>query len=524
MSLAEACTATSFNPSLFGADILGLEANLVTNYSSSVAEAYRYVAPATELRNATFCNVTVTYTHPGQNDTINVEAWLPVDDWNGRFQAVGGGGWVAGRFFLSYEAMKGALAEGFATITTDAGLGDAQDSTPWALASPGNVNLYNLQNLASVSVEDEAVIGKSLIKNFYGRDPKYSYWTGCSQGGRQGLMLAQRYPTAYDGIIAGAPAIHWTEMFSYFQWPQQVMNELGYYPYACEFDAITSSAVAACDSLDGVTDGVISKVDECLTRFDPFTVVGNSIECPQLNGTKVQITREAATVVKATWQGMPILHGRQIYPGVAPGADLTGTNPKSFGQPGLLATNCTSGDCIGSPSPLGLQWLQLFVAKNPELDFTQLNRSQFDDLVYLGGQQYRSVISTQDTDLVKFRDAGGKMITFHGLADNIIPPKATENYYNAVADVLPDIHNFYRYFEAPGLGHCFGGASGQPTELFHQLRGWVENGTAPETSAIKLNAADGTEHSRILCAYPKQAELNAACGDVASAKCWSCTV
>jgi hypothetical protein len=109
-------------------------------------------------------------------------------------------------------------------------------------------------------------------------------------------------------------------------------------------------------------------------------------------------------------------------------------------------------------------------------------------------------------------------------ADNIIPPKATENYYNAVADISPDVRSFYRYFEVPGLGHCFGGVSSQPTQLFSQLRHWVENGTAPEVSAIKLNATDGTEHSRILCSYPKQAKFDSGCGNPASARCWSCAV
>ncbi|KAM0482212.1 hypothetical protein ACHAP7_004442 [Fusarium lateritium] len=422
-SLMQACNATTFSPSIYGTDILGIQANVVTNYSVAAPEAYRYVAPTIEEQNATFCNVTVSYTHPGQNDTIDVEAWLPIDTWNGRLQAVGGGGWVAGRFFLSYAAMRGAVADGFATISTNAGLGNALEAGPWALASPGNVNLYNLQNFGSVSLEEQrlsgltskAVLGKSLIKDFYGRGPEFSYWTGCSQGGRQGLMLAQRYPTAYDGIIAGAPAIHWTELFSYIQWPQQVMNVLGSYPPACEFDAITAAAIKACDGLDGVLDGVISKVDECLETFDPFTVIGKTIKCPELNGTHVRITKSAAAAVNATWQGISINNGRQTYHGIFPGAQLTGTSTNAYGQPGLLSTNCTSGSCVAAPVLLGVQWLQLFVAKNPDLDLATLSPSQFQDLVYAGQQQYSSIVGTQDADLTRFRDAGGKMISFHGL-------------------------------------------------------------------------------------------------------------
>lgn len=155
-SLVKACVPGTFNSlSLFGGEILSLETTLVSNYSAFVSAAFRLTAPDVQLTNATFCNITVSYTHPGQNDKIYVEAWLPTDNWNARFQAVGGGGWVAGRFYLSYVAMQGALADGYATITTDAGLGSATDAKYWAQISPGNVNLYNLQNLASVSLNDE---------------------------------------------------------------------------------------------------------------------------------------------------------------------------------------------------------------------------------------------------------------------------------------------------------------------------------------------------------------------------------
>lgn len=162
LSSIEFCTPSAFNLSLYGADILSIQANLVTNYSASVPEAFRYTFPSVELKDATFCNITVTYTHPGQNDRIITEAWLP-EEWNERFMAVGGGGWVAGRFFLSYNAMSGAIADGYATITTDAGLGSADEPSPWALNSPGNVNLYNLQNLGSVSLNDEVAIISSTI-------------------------------------------------------------------------------------------------------------------------------------------------------------------------------------------------------------------------------------------------------------------------------------------------------------------------------------------------------------------------
>ncbi|GAP91338.2 putative tannase and feruloyl esterase [Rosellinia necatrix] len=522
-SLAQACEPATFSGlDLFGAEIVSVRASLVSNYSASVPSAYRYTFPSTELVNATFCNVTVSYTHPGQNDNVIVEAWLPEkDDWNERFLAVGGGGWVAGRFFLSYAGMNGAIADGYATITTDAGLGSAMDASPWALLSPGNVNLYNLQNLGSTSLNDEAVLGKQFIQSYYGKPPKFSYWNGCSQGGRQGMMLAQRYPDAYDGIAAGAPAIYWTEFFASVQWPQQVMNMAGEYPYSCEIEAINAAAVSACDELDGVKDGIISLPDECLAQFDPFQLVGTHVNCTEAGGT-IQISNVAATVTNATWRGTTDADGKKLWHGLNPGSDLTGTDLRSYGQTGVAATDCTSGTCTGAPSILGQQWLELFIARNPGFDFSNLTHAEFDRFFRASGQMYRSMIGTGDADLRDFKNAGGKLVTFHGMNDNIIPPGGTKQYYDAVAEVIPDVHDFYRVFEVPGLGHCFGGASGTPTGLFAQLRRWVEDGAAPDQTAVDVTDLAGATQHRIVCAYPQRAEPVQGCADPAAADCWTC--
>ncbi|KAI0542175.1 Tannase/feruloyl esterase [Xylaria digitata] len=522
-SLLAACVPATFSGlSLFSGEITSLETTLVSNYSASVPSAYRFTAPSTQLINATFCNVTVSYTHPGQNDDIRVEAWLPTNNWNERFQAVGGGGWVAGRFYLSYVGMQGALADGYATITTDAGLGSAMDASPWAHVSPGNVNLYNLQNLASVSLNDEAIIGKQLVKSYYGKGPRYSYWNGCSQGGRQGMMLAQRYPDAYDGIAAGAPAFYWTEFVPSTTWPQQVLSMLGQYPYNCETDALNDAAIKACDKLDQVEDGIISRPNECLAHFDPFQLVGMPINCAQTNGT-VRVTEAAAILVNETWHGPRAVDGTKLWHGLNPGADITGDAPTSY-APGVAATNCTGTTCVGISNILG-QWTQLFVSKNPALDVSNLTHEEWDDLFRSGGQQYRSLVGSADPDLRAFSKRGGKILSFHGVQDNIISLGGSQQYYNAVASISPNIHEFYRLFEVPGLGHCFGGRSQQPTGLFEQLRLWVENDKAPETSPINVTDVTGSQviGSRVLCPYPQQQQLVKGCKDTAAAKCWTCT-
>lgn len=165
-ALSAACVPATFSGlALFGAEFLSVDTILVTNYSAYGVDVARFTQPTVIIQNATFCNVTVSYTHPGQDDHIFVETWLPIENpsWNDRLQAVGGGGWQAGRFLLSWETMKGALGDGYATSTTDAGLGSAETPAEWALTSPGNVNWYKLNNFASVSLNDQ--VRENLAKD-----------------------------------------------------------------------------------------------------------------------------------------------------------------------------------------------------------------------------------------------------------------------------------------------------------------------------------------------------------------------
>jgi S-formylglutathione hydrolase FrmB len=292
-----ACSAAAIPyPTLFGADFLSIETTLVQNYSQIVHSGYYSNHGTVNVTDVSFCNVTMSYTHPGQNDTIYVQVYLPTDTWNGKFQMIGGGGWQAGLYIPSKMGMVAAVGEGYSTISTDAGLGSQVEPTDWALVSPGNVNLYLLENLASVSLNDAALIGKAVTTSFYGEAPKYSYFTGCSQGGRQGLMLAQRYPDAFDGIASSAPAINWSEFFMGDTWPSYFMNSLGVFPSSCEITAITDALLDACDGLDGLVDGIINDPYWC--SFDPMTVIGQSFNCSDFN-TTMQISTGAATLVEA---------------------------------------------------------------------------------------------------------------------------------------------------------------------------------------------------------------------------------
>ncbi|KAB2108010.1 putative feruloyl esterase [Alternaria gaisen] len=520
-----ACNASTIPyPIVFGAHILDLTATLVQNYTGAYDPATQSITPAALGLN--FCNVTVTYTHKGQNDNINVETWLPIEDWNGRLQAVGGGGWVAGRFSISYVFMDEAISEGYVASTTDAGYGSAPIPDEWALNSPGNVDMYTLQNFASKSLHDQSLIAKDVTKSFYGRAAKFSYFNGCSQGGRQGLMLAQRYPTAYDGIVAGSPAINWNHLFFHTAWAQVLMSMTNQFPTKCELDAITSAVVAHCDPLDGVIDGIVSDTEKCF--FDPFTMVGSVCNCTS-TGKAITISEGAAFIANATWEGPRGPSGEFIWYGVDLASDLTGSDGLD-GAPfrtALAATTCNAnGICTGAPVFLGEAWLKFFVKKDPEWSYTQISSvEEYMRLFKSSLQEYESIIETADPDLSEYRKAGGKIMTFHGLADGIIPHKGTDDYYRRVMDLDANVDDFFRYFQVPGLGHCSGGvAGGKPPATFHALVDWVEKKVVPEILPVSFNNTKGMQYDRFLCPYPMKTRLVSKDADATKPEAYECAL
>ncbi|KAL0937142.1 uncharacterized protein CTRU02_206873 [Colletotrichum truncatum] len=408
--------------------------------------------------------------------------------------------------------MAGALADGYATATTDAG-GPGNS----VLIAPGVIDYNSIRNFAHRSLGEEAVIAKEVIQSFYGQKPLYSYWNGCSQGGRQGLSLAQNYPDAYNGISAAAPGLYAPQLAPTMYWPQQHMNNIKAYPRMCEVDAIVLASVAFCDPKDGITDGLISDLDSC--DFDPFTMVGKVTTC---NNASVVISASAASVVRATWDGITSAAGVKLWHGYAPGADVTGQIYPLFNTAGVVATNCTAGPCRGASTGLGADWFQNYLAKDTSFNVTAMTQEEFEKLYQEGIDEFTSTSATANTDLSAFRDAGGKLITFHGLADAAIPEEGTRKYYTDVSERFPDVYDFYRYFPIPGLGHCMGGQGGQPTSLFGQLRAWVENGTAPTSLTVSFPGTNGTGFERVLCPYPRKARFQSACGDSNKASCWSC--
>ncbi|KAH8810592.1 Tannase/feruloyl esterase [Xylogone sp. PMI_703] len=445
-------------PSL--AQLLDVDANSVMNVTVLGASG-----------KISYCNVTVTYTHPGYGDDIHVTVYLPMDNWNGRFQGVGGGGWAASSGTAS---LLSPIANNYSAGNTDAGHDSNGGSTAsWWRNAQGNLNIPLLIDFASVALNDLAVVGKQLSNKFYGYGPHHSYWNGCSTGGRQGLMMAQRYPTAYDGIYAACPAIHWQTF------------QLNHYPPQCVFNTITAAAVTACDGLDGVIDGVISAVSSC--KFDPATMVGKPANC---SGSEVVITSNDAEIVKKTWQGPRASDGSFVWWGINPGASFSG----------LTGTSCTSvTNCTGLPFAITPDWILRWVLVNPSFDLTTISLDTFVEIFNTAQVLYDDLIGTDNPDLLAFKKAGGKMITWHGLADQLIYPSGTEDYYQKVEALDPQVRDFYRFFYAPGVQHCGGGAGETPSNPFDAVVNWVEKGTAPDTLAAV--STDG-KRTRNLCPYP----------------------
>lgn len=482
------CSSEIFTfPPLFGAEVSTIEANDTFQYETSAH------APGSDRErdlSINFCNVTVTYTHPGWNDAIHVRIWLPHESsWNGRLQAVGGGGYSAsiGPFYMAH-----AVAEGYAAVDTDAGheagIEFAQSMRTWALASPGNVNLYLLEDFGSRSLHEMAVIGRKMTAEFYGRDPSYSFFNGCSQGGRQGMTLAQRYPDDFNGILAVAPAINADKFVPAACWPYHVMTNLSAYPPTCEIEAFTQAAIEHCDHLDGVTDGLISKPSLC--NFQASSMVGKTYLC---NGTERNFTVAGAKIVQAAWDGPRSPSGRAGWFGLGKDASLTKVQIK---------TECVfqNNTCSAIPSELLSSWIIHLVAKDPNFSMAEMTTEQFYTFLAQSEREYHDMLAAADPDLSSFRAAGGKLITWHGLADEIIPPEGTTAYYQQVLELDPTAGSFYRVFEAPGVAHCFGGAGFVPHSAFDQLVAWVENGTVPDT----LTATNMDGHLRELCPYPKE--------------------
>jgi len=413
-----------------------------------------------------FCRVAATL-KPSRDSDIKIEVWLPESGWNMKFEAVGNGGWTGN---IPYPALAGGLQRGYATAATDTGHRGGSGS--FALGHP-----EKLVDFAYRAVHELTVKAKAITEAYYGSNPKYSYWNGCSSGGKQGLKEAQLFPNDYDGIVAGAPANFWTHLTASAAWVGQAVNktESSYIPQT-KYSLVHDAAVHACDALDGVKDGVIEDPKKC--KFDPKVL--------QCNGDETAACLTAAQVDMARVMYSPIANPRTrqtLFPGFEPGSEM-GWSTVAGRQ----------------PTSLGIDHWKYVVFKDPNWDYKTMD---FDKDVALADKLDNGMINAIDTNLRPLFTHGGKILQYHGWADPLIPPQNSADYYESVLKAMggpSKVKDSYRLFMVPGMGHCGGGDGPSNFDMLSALEQWVEKGKAPDRIIASMPG-----RTRPLCPYPQVA-------------------
>jgi len=449
---------------------------------------------------------------PSATSAIHFAVWLPVSGWNGRLQVVGNGG-LAGT--ISYPAMAAALRSGFATASTDTGHTAAEPPT-WL------EDRERLIDYSSRGLHLTTVSARAIVSAFYGQPAKYAYFTGCSTGGKQGLMEAQRYPADFDGILAGDAANFWTHQMAGEVWNGVVTSSPDTNLSKEVLQLVQDAALAKCDALDGATDGLISDPMRC--RFDP--------EVLQCRGDESGRCLTAAQVeaVRNVYRGpLNPRTGKRVYPGLYPGGEL--------GWASGVVINRTTTSGVSSND----FWTYALFHR-PDWPFRSFD---FDRDLTRADADLASITNATDPKLDAFSRLGHKLVYYHGAADPLIPAQNGVDYYERVVEAqgrLDRTQQFFRAFLVPGLYHCAGGpgpiafGTSAPApeaqqdadhDILRALERWVEGGVAPDrviaTKYVDNDSKKGIALQRPLCPYPQVATYNGS-GDVRDAASFTCTV
>src|SRR5262245_10534315 len=421
-----------------------------------------------------FCRVTATLT-PSPDSDIKVEVWLPTSGWNGKFQAVGNGGWAG---VISYPALAQAVASGYASASTDTG--HAGNSGAFALGHPEKVIDFGYR-----AVHEMTVHAKTIINAYYGNAPRLSLWNGCSQGGRQGITEAQRYPADYDGIVAGAPAVNGMMLHvARVMLGQTVHRSADSYIPPEKYSMIHDAVLQACDAHDAVKDGVLEDPTRC--HFDPKVLECRGADSPScLTSAQVETARALLEPVKHPKTGA-VVFPALLQPGSELGwATLAGPQPINTVQDAF----------------------KYIVFKDPNWDWRHFNAASDIDLTISSD---KGVINSADTNLQPFFSRGGKLLIYQGWADQQVAALNAENYFKGVtksAGEGSEGRSIQLYMVA-GMGHCAGGPGTDTFDKIAAMEQWIEKGHAPD-KIIASHVTNGTvDRTRPLCPYGKVARWN----------------
>jgi feruloyl esterase len=458
-----------------------------------------------------FCRV-VAMAHPSADSQIKIETWLPAAGWNGRFLGQGNGGFAG---YIDYDRLAGAILHGYASAGTDTGhtTGDAV----WALGHPEKLIDYGYRGLHEMTLT-----GLALTQAFYGRAASHRYFASCSNGGREALMEAQRFPADYDGILAGAPAYNWTHLVGggVSEVKALFTDPASYIPPA-KVHALAAAVLARCGNAQGFVD------DPRTCHFDPAALQCKGAETGQC------LTAAQAAAVRAVYAGAHTSDGKPIWPGMMPGAE---DSPGGW-------VDWITGSAPGKSAGLGFVqgYFADMVYGDPNLDAKALNQ---DDALNKAVAVTGAAMDAVNPDLSAFSGRGGKLILYHGWNDPAISALGTVAYYNQVVAAAgqEQAAGFVRLYMAPGMLHCVDGPGlasfGQvwsdeslvPADPGHNiylaLEAWVEKGTAPgPIVAEHIGETAGNRRvafSRPLCAYPQVATYKGS-GDRNQAASYACS-
>lgn len=480
-------------------------------------------------------------------------------EWNGRFLMEGGGG-TNGSLSAATGSIGGgqtanALSRSFATIATDGGHDNAINNNPDALGTVSfGMDPQARLDMGYNSYDQVTVAGKAAVAHFYGKPAGKSYFIGCSEGGREGMMLSQRFPSHYDGIVAGAPGYQLPKAGISGAWTTQSLA-----PAAQGVDAqgvplinksfsdpdlhlLSQAILGKCDALDGLADGIVEHYTGCQAAFDPATATLPSTGQPlQCTGSKTAtcLTATQVSAIKRAMAGPVDSAGRALYNSWAWDPGMSGLNGSVYNQGwrswwlGSFSSSANNAQRVNGFS--ARSWLVDFATPPEPVPLTQvatrMMNFNFDSdplkITATSGPFTQSSMQwhgATSTDLTAFRDRGGKMILYHGMSDAAFSALDTVDYYKRLSAAMPGTSLFARLFLVPGMNHCSGGPGADQFDMLTPLVAWVERGRAPD----QILAWSGTPgyfgvsaRTRPLCPYPQIARYNGA-GDVNAAASFTC--
>ena len=504
MALRTSALALILTVSVFGAtqasavtceNLISLQLRGTTITAAESIPASSYTAPDGEVFTdmPAFCRVAATLT-PTSDSDIGIEIWMPVSTWNQKFQGVGNGGFAGS---INYTGLAANVKLGYATVSTDTGHSGESNDASFALGHPQKIIDFGYR-----AVHLMTVIGKQIAVTFYGNLPRHSYFTGCSTGGRQGLMEAQRFASDCDGIVAGDPVAFYTHHHVGANlWVTWQMFENPASSLFTTQDTLLGNAVdTACDAIDGELN------NPRLCHFNPAQLkcVGNQ----QPPGC---LTPPEVRAVDKIWTGPDqTVHAQGYYPPFEPGGEADG-------WPSSISPEPPPAPQTDNHEVLGVSFMRNFVFDNPNWAFQSFNWSidpaYVDNKEVVPGKTLSEVLNSVDPDLSEFRERGGKLIQYHGFSDPEVPPLTSINYFESAAthpgESLNRIHDFYRLFMVPGMNHCQGGPGANVFDMLTPLDQWVEQDSAPDrilaTHYVNNDPAQGVAFTRPLCSYPQEA-------------------